>query len=133
MLRVRTPQEYRAKQMKVLKEVRKLGVVAAEIVIDTPVVARIEHNRWLLDCQCGSGVAVTPGWSEARCLGLGCGRVYTNIQIPSDIEEIERELKARPNHIDRNWNPQHGDTVATLRAARVKQDQPISHDEKERT
>jgi len=111
MLRVKTLAQLRQKQAKTLASMRAFGIEAVEVEVSTPAVARLEGNRWLLDCLCGSGVAVNPGWPEARCMGEACGRVYTNVQIPVDRAEIEAALLTLPP-AQRYWYP--GETAADV-------------------
>lgn len=105
VLRVKSLAEYRTRHQQALTRMRRLGLEVQEQVVDTPVSARIEHNRWLFDCVCGSGVAVHPDWPEARCMGEGCGRVYTHVTIPTERVAIERTLMERPAPVNRNWHP----------------------------
>lgn len=116
MLRVASPAAWKAKQQKVFKAAQRLGVPIESKRIAMPIMARIEHNRWLLDCVCGSGVAVQPEWPEAHCLGLGCGRTYTHIVIPADRRRIEATLSKRPAFTERNWDPRKGESLESLMA-----------------
>jgi hypothetical protein len=119
---VRTPAEYAKKQARVLAQQRARGIVAAVQTVDEPIEARIEHNRWLIDCACGSGIAVHPEWAEARCLGIGCGRVYTNVVVPADRHVIEQLLAARTQHQNRNWRA--SESVEDLRRENNKHGVP---------
>src|SRR6185436_1511086 len=111
MLNVTSPAQWAARQAKILRR----PVRVPETVVTDPMVARIEQNRWLFDCYCGGSVAVQPDWTEARCLSVGCGRVYTNVRIPVNRSEIEGLLLVRPKDENRNWDPRRGDTAQTLR------------------
>lgn len=115
-MRVPTASALTKRHQQALIKQRQAGIDVAESIVDDVVQARIEHNRWILDCYCGSGVAVHPDWSEARCFGIGCGRVYVNVEIPEDRADIEAALIARPVEATRNWNPVVGETAKVLRA-----------------
>jgi hypothetical protein len=118
IVRVSSPDAYRQKQQQAIRRMNRDGAHVTEQVITAPVAARIDHGRWILDCVCGSGVAVHPDWPEARCLEFGCGRVYLNVLIPQDRAAIETELLRRPEPRNRNWDSRMGDTLETLRAER---------------
>jgi hypothetical protein len=77
-----------------------------------PVEARINHGRWIFDCDCGSGVAADPTFSAGYC--FGCGAIHTNVIFPEDRQAIEQALLARKRTENRNWNP--GETVEELLA-----------------
>jgi hypothetical protein len=94
MLRVKTLVAYRAKQRRVAQ--------VAERIEAAPIAARVEQNRWLLDCVCGSGVAVHPAWPEARCMGANCGRVYPAVVLPG--ADVVAALEALPP-AQRYWYP----------------------------
>jgi hypothetical protein len=76
-----------------------------------PLVARVNDGVWLGDCDCGSGVAVEPGWGEARC--FGCGAIYTNITMPAHWREVEGQLEPRPRR-NQHWDPD--EPIEQLRA-----------------
>lgn len=63
--------------------------------------ARIDHGRWLLDCDCGSGVGCDPTWPDARC--FGCGTVYPTVVYPASRARIEAALLKRVKVEVRNW------------------------------
>jgi hypothetical protein len=100
---VKDLQGLRAKQHKMLAQMRSRGIAVTEHVDVSPLVARIEHGRWIGDCSCGSGVNVHPDWPEARC--MGCGAVYPNVVLPAQRDAVEQALVARPQMAARNWHP----------------------------
>ncbi len=67
--------------------------------------AQINHGRWLIECECGSGVAVDPEFDNGYC--FGCGAIHTSIAFPGadDLQEIQHSLLDRPKSINRNWVP----------------------------
>lgn len=77
---------------------------------DVRLQARIEHNRWIVDCQACStsenhrGAFTHPEWKIACC--AECGAVYDNVEFPLRPVrlEIERILLFRPRE-NRNWFP----------------------------
>lgn len=79
---------------------------------DEPISAYINHGRWVVDCDCGSGNMVEPTWLLAGC--LACGRIHTNVVMPEGHGDIERELTVRTRPSNRNWVP--GESAADLRA-----------------
>lgn len=115
---ITTLDDWRAVHRRGIADAQAAGFEVTETIVDDLVIARISEGRWLFDClgtpECNSGVAVMPDWPEARCMGLGCGRVYTNIQIPSERKEIEAALIARPYQVTRNWDPGLNETAADL-------------------
>jgi len=78
-----------------------------------PLVASINHGRWVARCDCGAGVAVEPTWEQARC--FGCGTVHCRIVLPADREAIEAVLLRRKQDAHRHWVP-GVDTLDRLRA-----------------
>lgn len=78
--------------------------------VDTPVAARIDANRWLIDCECGGAGGAHPDWPDARC--FGCGRIYTRVRFPANRAAIEAELEKQAYEPMREWYP--GDTIADI-------------------
>ena len=78
-----------------------------------PVVAYMNHSRWLVDCQCGSGCRIDMdirGRVFARC--FKCGAVHSDVVLPGERASIEGELLKRPRPENRNWTP--GETVTDM-------------------
>jgi hypothetical protein len=97
--------------------------------------ARIDHGRWLADCECGGAEYVDPGDPIFFCLACG-NRAQAGaarlVAFPKDAAEIEAVLLARPveatGHsaferamtarplvpgLGRSWRP--GESLAQLR------------------
>lgn len=113
--------------LKFTQKMRQRGTPVRES--DERLVARVDHGRWVADCPaCNSGVALTPGVNEAFCFGQGCGHRFTVIEWPaaSDVEEIERTLRARPKIVTRNWAPT--ETLTNLRAENRAHRLPERHE-----
>jgi hypothetical protein len=88
-----------------------------------PLVARVNHGRWIASCSCGARGLPTPGcivflgvllgWC-VRCNNGAWGGGWRMVQAPQ-LEtrvQIEAVLEQRPRIEDRNWEP--GETVADL-------------------
>jgi len=71
---------------------------------------RLEHDRWIVDCRCGSGAGVDRA-GVARC--FECGTVM-GVVLPSLVtrQQVETLLASRPER-HRNWRPD-GETLADL-------------------
>ena len=75
--------------------------------------AYINENRWLIDCECGSGAYVDPAVGVACC--FGCGAIHTTVILPADRAVIEAVLIARPSPFTRGWRDQDkAETLADL-------------------
>jgi len=109
---VKSPDEYRAAQMKFITARQAQGARYEVHMVDTPVSARVDHNSWVIDCECGAGNAVDPLWPNAHC--FGCGAIHTNIVWPINREQIEVILLQRVDVTKRNWHT--GETEDDLRA-----------------
>jgi hypothetical protein len=71
-------------------------------VVDTTVTARVNHGRWLVDCEChGAGLTSPHRYNISAC--FDCGRVFTNVLFPEAVERIEALLVLRPDITTRNW------------------------------
>lgn len=106
---VPTPAALAAKFEAHWAKLRKRGIQVAPTVSATPMVAYIDHGRWLIQCVCGGGVGVHQDWPEARC---GCGAIYTAIVFPDNRAAIEAALVVRPIMESRNWvAPESVDTL----------------------
>ena len=81
---------------------------------DVPRAARVNHNRWLVDCPCGAGAAVDLGADPpvARCYEDGV--VHVRVVLPPDRAALEAALLRRPLAATRNWHL--NETVADLAA-----------------
>lgn len=95
--------------------------------VATPVDAYVNENRWLIDCECGSGVLADPQLSIACC--FGCGAVHTAVLLPSSAAQvvIERALLARPDLSTRGWRDGSKDEpIAHLLRENVEHGIPLS-------
>lgn len=110
--RVPDPQTYRRQHEKAIAKKRQEGDEATLRMINTAIEARIDANRWLVDCECGGAAAASPEWPESRC--FGCGRIFTNVVFPQNRAEIEAELAKQSYEPMREWTP--GETMDELRA-----------------
>mgnify|MGYP001577740727 CR=1 FL=1 len=89
-----------------------------------PIKARINHNRWLADCQCGAGVACDPSWEFGLCSDCGAKHLI-EWPLPAKRERLAALLKDR-NVPLRSWEPREGDedlrkqndTLGIVRGAR---------------
>ncbi|MFE4649276.1 hypothetical protein [Streptomyces sp. NPDC056707] len=63
--------------------------------------ARINQNRWIADCVCGSAQVVSPTDPRYGCTQCGWG--WCALVFPEDVAAVEAEmlLTAKPNL--RNW------------------------------
>lgn len=87
--------------------------------------AYVNFGRWIADCpmDCGSALQLQPGQAMYQC--VECGYV-TDIEWPSNANEIWDALLERPAKRNRNWFPSghhlalrsfspHGQTPQELR------------------
>ncbi|WP_455360027.1 hypothetical protein [Streptomyces sp. SYSU K21746] len=69
-------------------------------VIGVRAYARINHNRWVADCPCGSAQVVTP--TDPRMACTECGLGWIALDFPTDAAaaetSVEQELPS-----GRNW------------------------------
>lgn len=68
-------------------------------VIGAQVYARINHNRWVADCPCGSAQVVTPADPRLAC--TECGYGWCVLVFPADPDAVEQSLPELPH--ERNW------------------------------
>ena len=68
----------------------------------------LNHNRWLVNCDCGSGAGVDFALGLSRC--FECGAVHINLVIPEDRSAIEHTMSKTKDITLRNWSP--GDTLS---------------------
>lgn len=85
-------------------------------VADTPVRARVDAGRWIVDCpHCPNAAWVT--WRDPRFWCTQCENVRVSgrwlpVQFPSDVvrEEAERVLAVR-THAEQFWFPERESAV----------------------
>jgi hypothetical protein len=63
--------------------------------------ARINHNRWLCDCPCGSAQVVSP--TDPRFACTECGYGWVALVFPEDPAATEASVEENLPH-DRNWS-----------------------------
>lgn len=79
----------------------------AETLADEPALyARVDANRWLAECVCGSACVVSPADPRWGCSTCGYGWVALIVPSPAEVEAIEAQLVTQPRP-DRRfwWNP----------------------------
>jgi len=86
----------------------------------TPIPAYINQGRWLVDCTatfngqvCRNAVQLADRAEDAEAPCLICGTIWTNVQFPKDVDEIEDALSKRPRRDRQNWKP--GETLKKIR------------------
>jgi hypothetical protein len=109
--RVASPTVYAQKHEQSIAKLRQVGDEAELVMVNQPIEARIDANRWLVDCECGGAAAASPDWPESRC--FGCGRIYTHVVFPANRAEIEAELEKQSYHPMREWTP--GETLEDVK------------------
>ena len=62
--------------------------------------ARINHNRWVSDCPCGSAQVVSP--TDKRMACTECGLGWRTLVFPEDPDAVEESLDPLLPH-ERNW------------------------------
>ena len=62
--------------------------------------ARINHNRWVCDCACGSAQVVTPADPRMACTECGLG--WIRLVFPEDVAAVETSVADELPH-ERNW------------------------------
>lgn len=82
-----------------LKQQRRL-VAPSGFVIGHKIWARINHNRWVADCPCGSAQVVTPADPRLACTECGAG--WFELVFPEDPAGAEAAVADLLPH-ERNW------------------------------
>lgn len=84
------------------------GIGEVEEGSSTVTYARVNHNRWIADCQdCNGAELVFLGYPFFMCQNCWNGVIYhkwRKIIIPENYRLIEQVLKHRPIPANRNWN-----------------------------
>lgn len=75
-------------------------VVLPEETVAQTYYARINQNRWLVDCICGSAQVSSPVDQRAGCTECGWG--WATVIYPDDVAAVEASLMALPTYL-RNW------------------------------
>jgi hypothetical protein len=68
--------------------------------VDQTYYARINQNRWIADCVCGSAAVVSP--TDPRYACTECGWGWARLIFPDDVAAVEAVLAPLPPHL-RNW------------------------------
>ncbi len=76
-------------------------------VIGRHVYARINHNRWVADCPCGSAQVVTP--SDPRMACTECGFGWVRLVFPENVKAVEAAVANELPHLRNWWHPGDSD------------------------
>lgn len=102
--------------------------VPTEIDHGGPVLARVEHNRWLVQCEYCAGAQLASREDHrffcVDCLNAAHGGKWRPVVWPRDHAEIERALLDRPVPATRNWIP--GESVADLHRENAERDVKVA-------
>ncbi|SED27265.1 hypothetical protein SAMN05216532_4023 [Streptomyces sp. 2231.1] len=75
-------------------------VTPPEESVDDVYFARINQNRWIADCSCGSAAVVSPADPRYACTECGWG--WASLVFPTDVAAVEAGLTGlKP--VLRNW------------------------------
>lgn len=111
--RTKTEGDLRLRHEAMIQKMTDRGVRGVSVhEVSAPKTAEVNHGIWLINCECGSGVAVDPAFSAAYC--FGCGAVHTHIDFPDEEDRlnIEHALLSRDHSKNRNWKAE--ETLADL-------------------
>ena len=80
------------------------GDVARAWPCDLPVVAQVNHGRWIASCpNCQGPMPTHPEWGIGCCGDCGC--IAGRVVFPAQVEAIETLLLQRPLRKTQNWLP----------------------------
>lgn len=82
-----------------LKQQRRIALPDG-FVIGQRVWARINHNRWVVDCPCGSAQVASPADPRLACTECGLG--WLVVVFPADVASAEAAV-ADDLPGERNW------------------------------
>jgi hypothetical protein len=71
--------------------------------------ARINHNRWVSDCPCGSAQVVSP--TDQRMACTECGLGWRTLTFPEDPAAVEAGLEHLLPHLKNWWHPDDPDRI----------------------
>ncbi|MFF9625452.1 hypothetical protein [Streptomyces griseosporeus] len=71
--------------------------------VDDVYFARINQNRWIADCSCGSAAVVSP--SDPRYACTECGWGWCTLVFPADVASVEASLMGLKPSLRNWWNP----------------------------
>lgn len=110
---VRTPEEYRAYQARVIAHNRAHLPQRRwrdPFVADVAVQPFVNAGRWVVSCPaCANAPLYDPEWQLACC--CECGAIFEEVEPPAEWRAIETLLMARPLG-NRHWMP--GEPLAEL-------------------
>jgi hypothetical protein len=72
-------------------------------VIGQQTYARINHNRWVADCPCGSAQVVSP--ADCRMACTECGYGWVQLVFPEDVAAAEASVADELPHLRNWWHP----------------------------
>jgi hypothetical protein len=78
-------------------------VLPPEGSVEQAYFARIDQNRWVADCVCGSAQVVSP--TDPRYACTECGWGWCALTFPADPAAVEASLSALTPHLRTWWNP----------------------------
>lgn len=71
--------------------------------VDETYYARINQNRWIADCVCGSAAIVSPADPRYACTECGWG--WCTLVFPEDVAAVEASLLALKPNLRNWWHP----------------------------
>lgn len=89
-----------------IKQQRRLRLPDG-FVIGQKVWARINHNRWVTDCPCGSAQVVSPADPRFACVECGLG--WLAVVFPADVAAAEAAVADELPHLRNWWQPDDPD------------------------
>ena len=103
------------KQTAIIPQMAKKLLPQGGISDTPPVKARVNHGRWVVDCECnGAVLAFEEGIFMCQsCFNAGHKHQYRRHIFPKGRRAIETALLQRPE-VNRNWYP--GETIIKLKA-----------------
>ncbi|MGV9242609.1 hypothetical protein [Streptomyces sp. NPDC003710] len=77
-------------------------IVPPEGTVDDTYFARINQNRWIADCMCGSAQVVSPADPRYACTECGWG--WCTLIFPADVAAVEMALAPLKPYLRNWWN-----------------------------
>lgn len=69
--------------------------------------ARVDSNRWLVECVCGAAQVTSPTDPRTACTQCGYGWCVLIVPTPEEVTVIEAGLLTEPKpHLRFWWNPE---------------------------
>ncbi|MGW1609405.1 hypothetical protein ACWCQZ_08405 [Streptomyces sp. NPDC002285] len=78
-------------------------VVPPAEAVDETYYARINQNRWIADCSCGSAAIVSP--TDPRYACTECGWGWCTLIFPADVAAVEAALLPLKPVLRNCWHP----------------------------